>query len=297
MALLDQFLTDFLLIAVGLVVHIENLIARAHVLLRVPVTIEAPFHQQRSLLRDRLHFIDLAMTARAANSLAHVNAVIEINKIGQPVHTLPFDRFARPVAFADRFEHGATDPDLRVAVHAGFGRRNAGKGGIFHRGVAIATIDAQPADVMRMAELNRLRDGDAFVGCVGRADKERHGPADADEKKDRAEDADLGDNVETVMENLRHYEASATQYRSRTTSHEAAPDKLNMDRPLISASSGPFVLTVAYRSQAFVSVMAYARCQSATPGLRILRVEKFANEILRISSCCDVEYLRSIMRS
>ena len=89
----------------------------------------------------------------------HVDAVVEIDEAGQIIDPVPAERLVGAVTFADRLQHGAADPNLPVAVHAGFRGRNAGERGVFHRGMAIAAIDAQNADVVLVAEGDGLHHG------------------------------------------------------------------------------------------------------------------------------------------
>src|SRR6188508_2729888 len=56
------------------------------------MTTDAPLHLERPLLLHQRHLIDPAVAALAAHALLHVNAVIEIDKIGQVVHPNPFQR-------------------------------------------------------------------------------------------------------------------------------------------------------------------------------------------------------------
>ena len=47
-------------------------------------------------------------------------------------------------------------PDLRMAVHAGLGRRNARVARLLHRGVAVLALQSQALHVVLVAERNRL---------------------------------------------------------------------------------------------------------------------------------------------
>jgi hypothetical protein len=75
-------------------------------------------------------------------------------------------------------------PDLRMAGHAGVRRREAGTGLGHHRGVAIAAVKAEFADMVRVTERNRL--GRSYpnacgIGRIGQAsnqDEEDRHPAD-----------------------------------------------------------------------------------------------------------------------
>ena len=93
---------------------------------------QAPFHLQTFLLVHDRHLIDRAVAGIAANALGDVNAVIEIDEVGELVDSRPLQRFAGAVAGADRLEQLGVGPDLRVAVHAGLRRRNSREAGGFN---------------------------------------------------------------------------------------------------------------------------------------------------------------------
>ena len=113
-----------------------------------------------------------------------MDAVVEIDEARQIVDAMPAERLVGSIAFADRFEHGAADPDLAVAVHAGLGGRDAGEGGVFDRGVAVAAIDPQNARVVLVAERNRLDDRLPHAGSVGRPRVDKPAPEQAAGKKE-----------------------------------------------------------------------------------------------------------------
>ena len=120
------------------------------------MAVEAPLHLQRRLLQHQRHAIDAAVAGLAADALLHVNAVVEVDEVRQVVHADPAQRLVVAEARAHRLEIRAGRPDLRVAVDAGLGRRNAGRRRDFNRRVAVAAVDADAADVMLMRELDRL---------------------------------------------------------------------------------------------------------------------------------------------
>ena len=86
------------------------------------------------------------MAGVAAHTLIHVDAVIEIHEVRHLVDARPLDRLARAVAFTHRLEVRGVRPDLRMAVHAGLGRRDAGKARLLDRSMAIAAVDPQSGD-------------------------------------------------------------------------------------------------------------------------------------------------------
>ena len=124
----DKTLADFLLIGWRLIVDAENRVTRPDEPFRIAMAVQAPLHLQRFFLPHERHAIDLAMARRAADPLVHVNAVIEVDEIWKIVNTCPLDGPIRPEAFADRLEVRARSKNLRMAVHAGLGRRDARKG-------------------------------------------------------------------------------------------------------------------------------------------------------------------------
>src|SRR3954470_21238581 len=69
--------------------HVEDFAARPHELLRRAVTLEAPRHRERLCLIHEIHAIDATMTAHAADSLRHVDAVIEVDEVRKPVDAAP----------------------------------------------------------------------------------------------------------------------------------------------------------------------------------------------------------------
>src|SRR6266568_8096963 len=146
----------------------------------------------------------LAMTGRAADPFIDMNAVIEIDEIGQAVHFVPLDRFVGAKALANRFKIGRAIEKHRVAVHAGLRRRNPGNRGRFHAGVTVTAVDAVIANVMLVAELHGLLPVDVLLRHVRRAchreDRDKRQP---DQKKSR-EDTESGNEVRASMKNLRH---------------------------------------------------------------------------------------------
>ena len=164
-----KLLADFFLIGGRLPLHVENLVFGTNVLGRIAMTIEAPLHIQRRGLEYQGHLIDRAMTRGATDALIDVDAVIEIDVIGEPVNLDPLDRLIGAVTLADWFEVRGIVEQYRVAIHAGFSRRNAGVGGGFHAVMTITTINAVVAHVVFVAELHGLHARDTLVRDVGRS--------------------------------------------------------------------------------------------------------------------------------
>src|SRR5438477_1329013 len=109
----------------------------------MPMTLEAPLHIKSGLLRHKRHFVDLAVAAYASHAFGDVDAVIEVDVVRQPVDPRPGDRHSIPGTAPKRLENRTVHPDLRMAVHAGSGRRDAGEGTLLDGGVAVAAVDPE----------------------------------------------------------------------------------------------------------------------------------------------------------
>ena len=127
------------------------------------MTAEAPFHLQRLRLPNKRHAIHSAMAGDAADPFLHVNAMIEVGEVGQVVHSPPGDRHPSPITLAYRLEHLAFGPDLIVTVHADFRGRHSREVRCFDRDMAVTAVNAQPTDVVLMAELDGLRTRDVNI--------------------------------------------------------------------------------------------------------------------------------------
>src|SRR5208282_2179728 len=144
-----------------LIPHIEDLVSRAQIFLRRAMTVDAPLHLQRSVVKHQRHAVHRPVAGVASDALVDVNAVIEINEIRKIVDPGPNQRLARAVTFAHRLQQLRSHPHLRVAVHAGLGGGDPGKVGGLDRGMAVTAVNAQPRDVVLMAKGDRLGTGHA----------------------------------------------------------------------------------------------------------------------------------------
>jgi len=114
------------------------------------------------------------MARGTANTLIHMNAVIEVREICKTVDFHPFNRFVGAVAFPNRLEVSCVVKKHRMAIHAGFRRGNPGKGGGLHAGMAVAAIDSVVPDVVFVAELDWLLSGNVLPGQVRRTRRREH---------------------------------------------------------------------------------------------------------------------------
>jgi hypothetical protein len=187
-----------------LVAHVEYLIARTQILFRRAMAAQTPLHLQRFLLIHQWHLVDWTVAGVAANAFIDVNAVIEKDEVGELVHPRPLQRFSRLVAGADWFEQLRVGPDLRVAVHAGLGGRNASERRSFHARVTVPAIDPVVSNVVLVAELNRLTPRHALIGDVGRSGDDENRRQCNSPKNGHSQQAGSGDKVRTAVKDLCH---------------------------------------------------------------------------------------------
>jgi len=193
----------------GWPLHREHFLLRPDELLWVAMTLETPLHIQRRDLISQRHQIDSPVTSRATDAFVYVNAVIEINEVGKVVYARPLDRLAGAPAFANGFEIRTVRPDLRMAIHASLGGRNARISKFLNGGMTIAAIDSVISDVMFMAELNGLFAREISLGVVRGSVKFEQKPNDYRDEEDRAEDADFRYEVGASMKDLTHRRLSS----------------------------------------------------------------------------------------
>jgi hypothetical protein len=165
---------------------------------------QAPLHLQRFLLIHERHLVDWTVAGVATYSFIDMNAVIEKDEVGKLVYPRPLQRLAGAVAGADGLEQLGIRPDLRVAVHAGLGGRNAGETRSLNGSVAVAAVDAESGDVMLMTEGHGLRLAHSRVGDVRRTLDLHRDPTERSNHEDRAENRGPGQSVGAAMKNLRH---------------------------------------------------------------------------------------------
>ena len=151
-----ELIAIFLVNIARLVVIIEYLGLWPDELFRSTVTSDAPLHLKRIFLEDDRHVVDRTVAGRTAYALGDVNTVVKIRVFGQIVNLFPLDRLVVTETRPDRLQIGAVRPDLAVAIHTCLRRRHACRRRRFNRLVTIAAIDAVVADMVLMAELNRL---------------------------------------------------------------------------------------------------------------------------------------------
>jgi len=143
--------------------HVEDSFDRPQKVLRLSMTIDAPLHFEGRGSPRQGHLIDSAVASGATDAFCNMNAVVEVDKIGQGVDANPTQRPVFRETCEHRCENFLVAKNLRVAGHASRGRRNASKGRRFHGDVAEAAIQPHVAHVMLVAKRRRLGNG-----CVDR---------------------------------------------------------------------------------------------------------------------------------
>ena len=94
------------------VIHIEHLVARAQISLRMPVAVQTPLHRQWLRAPRQRHFIYAAVTYIASDPFRHMYAVVEVDEIRQIVDPRPLNRNAGPVTLANGLQCRGRRPHL-----------------------------------------------------------------------------------------------------------------------------------------------------------------------------------------
>src|SRR5579862_2431050 len=200
----DQAAAELELIGRRRIVDAEDRVTRTDVALGIPMALEAPLHLQRLFLPHERHSIDLPVARRAADALVYVNAVVEVDEVRQIVDPRPLDAAIAAEAGAHRLEVRAVRENLRMTIHAGPRRRDAGKRRVLDRGVAVPAVETVAGDVPLVAELNRLFARDARLRHPRRTIDFREESEQAGDEEHGAKNTDAGDGVRAAMKNLRH---------------------------------------------------------------------------------------------
>ncbi len=93
---------------------------------RSMVAIQAPAHVERLGLARHRHGANRAVALGAADAFGDMDAVVEKDVVGERIDARPPDILVLGQALAHRRQHRRRGPELRMAGHAGLGRRHAG---------------------------------------------------------------------------------------------------------------------------------------------------------------------------
>src|SRR5512140_2117078 len=108
------------------------------------------------------------MAGCAADSLRDMNAMVEINIVGDSIDAHPVQRLMLRETVANRLQDGRIRPDLRMTGHANMRWRKSGKCVALNACMAIPTIETQSANMMFMAERHWLSGHDVLLCSVRR---------------------------------------------------------------------------------------------------------------------------------
>jgi hypothetical protein len=147
-------------------VHGENFFLGPQKTLRLAMTFETPFHVERVFLLREGHLINWTVARGAANAFVHVNAVIEENKIREIIDTIPTQAFVVDQTPAHEREQWRIRPDLRMTTHASLRGGNTSESGSLDGRMTKPAIQSQSADVVLVAEWDRLRPRDVYARGV-----------------------------------------------------------------------------------------------------------------------------------
>src|SRR5262249_3775250 len=154
--------------------------------------------------KHQRHLIHTSVTTRTAYSLVHVNAVVEINVVRQPVHLHPLNRSVRAIAFANRLQISNVVEKHRMTGHAGFGGRNASGRRGFNTGVTVTAVDSVIAHVMLVAELYWLGARDILPREIWRSGQHQHGCQTQSGQEYPRKQTEPCNEIRTAVKNLGH---------------------------------------------------------------------------------------------
>ena len=98
-----------------------------------------------------------------------MDAVIEIDEVGQVVNADPVQRLVVAKTLAHRLEERCVSEQHRVAVHTRLCWRDSRERRRLDRRMAVPAINAVVGDVVQVTELERLFDEDVLAGDVARS--------------------------------------------------------------------------------------------------------------------------------
>lgn len=136
----------------------------------IAVTIEAPLHLEWLSLEGERHLIDPAVTCDARNTAIDMNRVIEKDIVRNLCASIPANWLSARETLAHGGENRRPGIEVRVAGHAGLCRWKTCFRADLHLIVTISAIDAVIADMVFVAEGNRLVAWPSDPGHIGGID-------------------------------------------------------------------------------------------------------------------------------
>src|SRR5690606_11958616 len=120
--------------------HRKDFVARPEIAFRLAMAIETPGHVQRFGLGHHRHLVNPTVTGFAADTLAHMDGVIEVDMICEIVDANPGQRLRFAGADPHRFQYLGFGGDLAMTAHAGFGGGHTGVIALFDSAMAVAAV-------------------------------------------------------------------------------------------------------------------------------------------------------------
>jgi hypothetical protein len=168
------------------------------------VTLQAPIHKHWFGFVGERHLVNPPVASFATHAVAHVNTVIKKDKIREIVQAVPSEGFSGSIAGASRLQNFGIGIKLGMTGHTSVSGGNSGKGRVFHRGVAVATLDAYFANVVLVAERDGLFGSKANIRHKRRTHKKVPARGQNSYKQCTANNRNPGNGIHTGMENLIH---------------------------------------------------------------------------------------------
>ena len=151
-------------------IHLKNIFFPSDEFCRVLMAFQAPFHVQRVLLIHERHFIDRPVAGDARHTLSDVDAMVEVDEIGEVMNAVPLHRLSRAIGVANGLKQCGVGPNLRVTGHTRFRGRNSRKCRLLDGTMTIPAVDPQASHVMLMAKRDGLITENSLVGEIGRTE-------------------------------------------------------------------------------------------------------------------------------
>jgi hypothetical protein len=199
--------------------HREHLFARPEELFGMSVAVDAPLHVHISRFPGERHLVQTSVASFAAHSLVHVDAVIEIDEVGQIIDAIPAYGLVLAQAGAHRFQHIAVFPNLLMTVHACGCGRHPCKRTHFDGVVAVTAINTDPSNVVCMAKRHGLIDWYPLVRDVWGISDRRPTPSHCRDSENAPEYRQARNRIGRSLEYLGH----RSRYVQRTHKARTLP--------------------------------------------------------------------------
>ena len=177
------------------------------------MAVDAEAHREAVRLVQQRHFVDLAVTFGAPDTLCDVDGVVEVYVIRQVVDAVPDERCIVGKTVTYWRQDRCIRPDLRMARHAGIGRWHARVAGSLDRCVTEATVEPEAVDMVLVTERDRLLHSPVGVKAIVHPWPEPPPGNAKRRKKYQANQRHPDDSIGSRGEDCRHPIAAASPTR------------------------------------------------------------------------------------